>query len=239
MLDVKHLIWETKRTTPLLQIAVKSCGCRTQVLLISRVFSKRLREQMLLNDLKTKHTSVGWGENSTNQTLRMRLMVSAARASLWVTDNSSFFQLPLPRDQSFACFLLNLHKPKYFQAGNQMRWGLPQPVTGTWELIMIDAISLFIKHPLATSGVFTVICGMMWGRCQQSRSGVKEKGTEAWNSQLSLPPCQEEEIETCITHKLCSNFFLVKFSLCFHAVFGCQCHHLSHWSKLVAARVKL
>lgn len=43
---------------------------------------------------------------------------------------------------------------------------------------MIDAVSLFIKHPLATSGVFTVIYGVMlemaateiWGQGERDSS---------------------------------------------------------------------
>lgn len=38
---------------------------------------------------------------------------------------------------------------------------------------MIDGISLFIKHPLATSGVFTVIYG---GMLEMSASNVKGQG---------------------------------------------------------------
>jgi len=54
-------------------------------------------------------------------------------------------------------------------------------VTGTCGLIMIDAISLFTKHPLATSGVFTVIYAVIlempttevWGQGERD-SSMKE-----------------------------------------------------------------
>lgn len=52
---------------------------------------------------------------------------------------------------------------------------------------MIDAISLSRKHPLATSGVFIVIYGVMMEVPAKLRSGVKEKGTAVRNSQLSFP----------------------------------------------------
>lgn len=61
-----------------------------------------------------------------------------------------------------------------------------QPMTGTQGLIMIDGIPLFIKHPLATSGVFTVIYG---GMLEMPESNVWDQGerTAVRNSQLSFP----------------------------------------------------
>lgn len=83
----------SKRNALLLQMAVKSCCCRTQVHhILQSVFQKAQRTDAgLVTDPKSKQRQAwGEGERRTNETLRMCLMVSAARASTWVTDNSSF-----------------------------------------------------------------------------------------------------------------------------------------------------
>lgn len=83
----------SKGNALLLRMAVKSCCCRTQVhRILQSVFQKAQRTDAgLVTDPKSKQRQAwGGGERRTNETLRMCLMVSAARASTWVTDNSSF-----------------------------------------------------------------------------------------------------------------------------------------------------
>lgn len=84
MLMVRHLIQEEKGMTLLLRMTVKSCCCGTQVLRILRsvIQNAQRADARLLIDPKSKQRQAwGGGESRANETLRMCLMVSTARAS--------------------------------------------------------------------------------------------------------------------------------------------------------------